>query len=93
MVRQHCPNTLIILVGTKLDLRDDEETTEKLKERHLAPITYTQGLQMQKDISAVKYRECSALTQKGLKTVFDEAVRVVYQPQRITKKKKGCTLL
>ena len=82
-------------MGTKLDLRDDEETTEKLKESHLAPITYTQGLQMQKDISAVKYLECSVLTQNGLETVINEAVRAVHQlqPQRITKRKKRCTLL
>nr|2WKR_A Chain A, NPH1-1, RAS-RELATED C3 BOTULINUM TOXIN SUBSTRATE 1 [synthetic construct] len=79
-VRHHCPNTPIILVGTKLDLRDDKDTIEKLKEKKLTPITYPQGLAMAKEIGAVKYLECSALTQRGLKTVFDEAIRAVLCP-------------
>ncbi len=51
----HCPNTPIILVGTKLDLRDDKEQIEKLKEKKQAPITFPQGLSMMKEISAIKY--------------------------------------
>lgn len=69
-VSHHCPNTPVILVGTKLDLRDDKETIEKLKEKRLAPITYPQGLQMMKEIGAVKYLECSALTQKVFNLAF-----------------------
>lgn len=32
----------MILVGTKLDLRDDKTTIEKLRDKKLAPITYPQ---------------------------------------------------
>ncbi len=92
-VSHHCPNTPIILVGTKLDLRDNKETIEKLKEKRLAPITYPQGLQMMQEIRSVKYLECSALTQKGLKQVFDEAIRTVLQPKEKPKKKSKCALL
>ena len=88
-----CPNVQIILVGTKLDLRDDKETIEKLKEERLAPITYPQGLSMANDMGAVKYLECSALTQKGLKTVFDEAIRAVLCPPAKPKTVRPCRIL
>ncbi|KIJ38451.1 hypothetical protein M422DRAFT_33245 [Sphaerobolus stellatus SS14] len=89
-ISHHAPNTAILLVGTKLDLREDPATIEKLRERRMAPISYQLGLQMQKDIGAVKYLECSALTQKGLKTVFDDAIRsVLSPPPKPAPKKKG----
>ncbi|XP_035002033.1 ras-related C3 botulinum toxin substrate 3 isoform X3 [Hippoglossus stenolepis] len=91
-VRHHCPNTPIILVGTKLDLRDDKDTIERLRDKKLSPITYPQGLAMAREIGAVKYLECSALTQRGLKTVFDEAIRAVLCPPPVKKRGKRCTM-
>lgn len=92
-VSHHCPNAPVVLVGTKLDLREDKETVEKLKEKKLSPITTASALNMTKEINAVKYLECSALTQKGLKQVFDEAIRAVLCPRKAPKKKKTCALL
>lgn len=77
-VKENCPNTPIILVGTKLDLRDDTQTIEKLNKENKSPITYQQGLTLAERIDAVKYMECSALTQKGLTLVFDEAIRATF---------------
>jgi len=85
-ISHHCPNTPQILVGTKLDLREDAETLQRLREKNMHPISYEQGMQKAKEINARKFMECSALTQKGLKAVFDEAIRVVLQPQSQMKK-------
>ena len=92
-ISHHSPATPIILVGTKLDLREDKDTLEKLREKKMAPITYPQGLSLSKEISAVKYLECSALTTKGLKNVFDEAIRAVLAPPNRDSKKKNCVIL
>ncbi|KAI6132746.1 P-loop containing nucleoside triphosphate hydrolase protein [Pisolithus croceorrhizus] len=80
-------------VGTKLDLREDPLTIERLRDRRMQPITYSQGVAMARDIGAVKYLECSALTQKGLKTVFDEAIRAVLNPPpKKEKRSRGCVI-
>ncbi|KAJ3204465.1 Rho GTPase protein rac1 [Entophlyctis luteolus] len=94
-ISHHAPNTPMILVGTKLDLREDRETLERLRDRRMAPISFQQGMQMCKEIGAVKYLECSALTQKGLKNVFDDAIRAVFAPPPARKKKDsgGCVVL
>lgn len=92
-INHHAPGTPIILIGTKLDLREDPETKEKLRKKNMAPISYTQSLQMAKEIGSVKYLECSALTQTGLKNVFDEVIRAVLCPAPSLKKSKKCTIL
>ncbi|KNC86801.1 Ras-like C3 botulinum toxin substrate 1 [Sphaeroforma arctica JP610] len=92
-ISHHCPNVPFLLVGTKLDLREDQEVLAKLREKNLSPITAAEGQALAKDIKAARYLECSALTQKGLKNVFDEAIRVVVSPPKTSKKKKQCTLL
>ena len=93
-VRHHCPSTPIILVGTKIDLRGDEDTIAKLSQKHKSPITEEEGKAKAAEVGAVKYLECSAATQQGLVEVFHEAVRAVLSPKNTKKgKKKQCTLL
>lgn len=61
-IMHHAPNTPIILVGTKLDLREDPVTLQRLKERRFAPVTYAMGAACARDIGAVKYLEASSKT-------------------------------
>ncbi|CAB3410331.1 unnamed protein product [Caenorhabditis bovis] len=91
-IRQHCPDAPVILVGTKLDLRDEPEPLRQLQAEGRAPITKSQGQKMAQRIKAVKYLECSALTQSGLTQVFEEAVRSILNPKPI-KKKKSCNIM
>ena len=74
-IEHHAPNVPIILVGTKLDLREDRATMDSLRSKRMEPVSYEQALQVSKEIRAHKYLECSALTQRNLKSVFDEAIR------------------
>merc|ERR1712156_207784 len=76
-VRHHCPDVPILLIGTKLDLRTNKDTLNKLQESGMAPISYPQGLATARKIGAFKYLECSALEQKGLNNAFEEAICAV----------------
>lgn len=91
-VRHHCPNVPIILVGAKLDLRHDQQTIDRLRERRLKPVTYAQGCSMASIINAVKYLECSALTTTGLGEIFEVAIKAVIWPVP-TKKRCKCRIL
>jgi len=76
-LQHHCPGTPCLLVGTKLDLREDATINDNLRAQGLAPITREHGEALSREIGTSGYVECSALTQKGLKQVFDEAARIV----------------
>lgn len=71
-VFHHCPGVPCLIVGTQIDLREDETVRAKLQRQKQLPITEELGRQLAKELGAVKYVECSALTQRGLKNVFDE---------------------
>ena len=61
-----------LIVGTQTDLREDKSVKDKLDKQRMRPVRTVEGEQMAKDLGAVKYVECSALTQYKLKDVFDE---------------------
>ncbi|QLQ82276.1 hypothetical protein HG537_0H00370 [Torulaspora globosa] len=91
-VHHHCPGVPCLIVGTQIDLRDDKVIIEKLQRQRLRPISPEQGERLARELRAVKYVECSALTQRGLKNVFDEAIVAALEPP-VIKKSKKCTIL
>lgn len=90
----HAPGVPAILVGLKLDLRNDAKTIKELQEKRQVPVSKAQGEALCAEIKAYKYLECSALTQEGLKQVFDEAIRCVLISQSKPKDgKRKCLIL
>ena len=50
-------------MGTQIDLREDSSTVEKLHRSRQKPTSYEQGEKLARELRAVGYVECSALTQ------------------------------
>ena len=69
-IREHCPDTPIILVGTKLDKREQYPKTS---------VDYKDALTVAKQVNAYCYVECSAKTQEGIENVFLQAIKATSQ--------------
>ncbi|KOS18627.1 GTP-binding protein rhoA [Escovopsis weberi] len=70
-----CSGLPIILVGCKMDLRDDPQTIEALRATNQKPVDSKDAEAVSKKIGAFKYLECSARTGNGVKEVFEHATR------------------
>ena len=84
-LHHHCPYVPIILVGSKIDLRDSGLTT----------ISTVEGEAMAKKIGAAKYMEISSLKDKGVTELFEEVVSIGlrYNTTIKRKKKRNCSIL
>jgi small GTP-binding protein len=74
-IQHHAPGVPLLLVGMKCDLRNDQSTINTLHSKGIRMVTVEEGKARAKEIGAVGYFECSALTREGLKAVFEEAIR------------------
>ncbi|BFZ13896.1 hypothetical protein BsWGS_16935 [Bradybaena similaris] len=86
---QYCPQAPIVLVGTKLDCRQNAGRQGNTKQ----VISRAEGQRIAKTIRAVRYLECSALSQEGLSEVFQEAVRASLQKQSSSRSRPACVVL
>ncbi|XP_041131125.1 rho-related GTP-binding protein RhoV isoform X2 [Polyodon spathula] len=73
-IRAYSPSTPIILVGTQTDLRHDVNVLINLDQIRVKPVHASRARSLVEKIRAQDYVECSALTQKNLKEVFDTAI-------------------
>ncbi|XP_071943129.1 ras-related C3 botulinum toxin substrate 1-like [Antedon mediterranea] len=93
-IQKHCRNVPFVLVGTKLDLREDEDGNPRTTDGGTKFITYEQGQEMKSKVGALDYFECSALTEKGVNDMIQEAVcHGISHKLKEKKKKKNCVVL
>ncbi|KAM9989010.1 hypothetical protein ACTFIY_005066 [Dictyostelium cf. discoideum] len=64
-ITEYSPGVPIILVGTKIDLRDDNDSNKS------DFVNYEEGIKMKDKINASTYIECSSLLNKGVNELFD----------------------
>eukprot|EP00117_Sycon_ciliatum_P038392 scpid25284/ scgid28538/ Rho-related GTP-binding protein RhoU; Rho GTPase-like protein ARHU; Wnt-1 responsive Cdc42 homolog 1 len=85
-LRQHNPNTPIILVGMKADARLSKISIDGTP---VAVVSADKASRLAKE-QRVSYVECSSYTGVGLKQAFDEAIwQVVKQQRKAAAKKPG----
>ena len=103
-IKHHVPEAPFLIVGTKVDLRNDQVLLlylffyffiffffviskwlificflfclQEVLAKVGTALTQEEGKSLAKDLGARAYVECSALTQEGLKNVFDESIRL-----------------
>lgn len=81
-------------MGTKADIREDKSAVAKLKDQGTEIVSKEMAEQVAKAIKAVKYMECSAMKNNGVKEVFEEALyNGLYPPEVKTEKKKNSCLI
>ncbi|KZS91983.1 small GTPase CDC42 [Sistotremastrum niveocremeum HHB9708] len=73
-IGHHCPDVPFFIVGTQVDQRGDTRVLEKLQRLRERPIPTDKGEKLASEVGALRYLECSALTQMGLNNVVEKAL-------------------
>jgi Ras-related C3 botulinum toxin substrate 1 len=91
-LRFHCPDTPIILVGTKLDMINDDrvEADMKAKNPNFKFISKLEGDAIAKQIGAAGHIQCSSLTQENLQSMFQATIRAALKPVPVARKWYQC---
>ncbi|ESW98534.1 hypothetical protein KL930_002257 [Ogataea haglerorum] len=92
-VLHFCQDVPMILVGCKIDLRNDPRTIERLAQLNQAPVSTSEGQAVAEKIKALTYLECSAKLNQGVREVFETATRAALETKEKRERKKKCVIL
>lgn len=87
----NCKDIQLVLVALKCDLRsqqDEEDMNHDL-------VSYEEGVAVAKKVGAVRYLECSAKEDRGVREAFTEAARVALRAHNAddAKPEKACRIM
>jgi len=74
-IEHYAPGVPKLLVATKSDCRFDNNLIAELSAQGKQMVTKESGDKLALELGCFEHLECSALTQEGLKQVFDAAIR------------------
>jgi len=89
-IRQHCPNAPVVLVGLKMDLRDDEQKKIEMNASGYEYCSEKAIQEIAEEIDAATYIECSALKSKGVNKAFRTAIDVALKGSKTRKGTNSC---
>ena len=78
-LNHHCPDVPIVLVGSKIDFKDQEG---------IKTVTTEEGQAMAEKIGAAKYMEISSLQNRGVAELFEEVIVLGFDHSVSEEKKK-----
>ncbi|KAJ5455043.1 Small GTPase superfamilyRas type [Penicillium sp. IBT 31633x] len=87
-INENCPGVRVVLTALKCDLRKDEDMNDNPN-----TISFDQGLAKAKEIGAVKYLECSAVQNRGIRESFYEAAKVALEVKPAGGSSSGSTCI
>jgi len=81
-LKVHAPDTPIILLGLKSDLRLDSKKAQELESEGKSFVTKDEAEEMRKTIGAKLTMECSALKMEGINEAFEAGITVALEEDR-----------
>lgn len=82
----------MILVGTKLDLRNTPQVIEDLAQKDQFPVNTEQGEQLREVVGALCYIECSSRTEDGIAKLLEHTAKKVRE-DKSSKKHNRCAVM
>lgn len=77
--KRYCPEAKLVLVGTKKDLREDQEVIKEHAENNKRLVTFEEGEELSRKIKAECYLECSTSRGEGIEEIFQRAAELSSQ--------------